>query len=52
MRTFIGTIRTDVEGSGVEFDFEVPDDSTQEQIEAEAKQAAFDFVHWHFDEVK
>lgn len=52
MRTFTGTIKTDVEGSEVEFDFEVPDDATQEQIEAEAKQAAFDFVQWSYDEVK
>lgn len=33
-------------------DIAVPDDATQEQIEAEAKEAAFDFVQWHFEEVK
>jgi hypothetical protein len=52
MRTFQGTIKTDVQGSEVEFEFEVPDDATQEQIDEEAKQAAFDCVQWHFDEVK
>jgi hypothetical protein len=52
MRQFKGTIKTDVQGSEVEFDFEVEDDATQEQIEEEAKQAAFEYVHWHFEEVK
>ena len=52
MRQFKGTIKTDVQGSEVEFDLEVEDDATQEQIEEEAKQAAFEYVHWHFEEVK
>ncbi|MHC8403504.1 hypothetical protein ACYZTX_29795 [Pseudomonas sp. MDT1-17] len=52
MRTFTGTIKTDVQGSEVEFEFEVEDDATQEQIDEEAKQAAFDCVQWSFDEVK
>ncbi|MBA1280277.1 DUF7167 family protein [Stutzerimonas stutzeri] len=52
MRQFKGTIKTDVQGSEVVFDFEVEDDATQEQIDEEAKQAAFEFVQWHFEEVK
>lgn len=52
MRTFTGTIKTDVDGSEVEFEFDVPDEATQEQIEEEAKQAAFDWVQWSYDEVK
>ncbi|MCJ2370009.1 MULTISPECIES: hypothetical protein [Pseudomonas] len=52
MRTFTGTIKTDVQGSEVEFEFEVEDDATQEQIDDEAKQAAFDCVQWHYNEVK
>lgn len=51
MRTFTGTIKTDVEGSEVEFEFEVEDGATPEQIEDEAKQAAFDCIQWSFDEV-
>lgn len=50
MRKFTGTIKTYVQGSEVEFEFEVPDDATQEQIEAEAREAAFDCVQWHFEE--
>ena len=52
MRTFTGTIKTDVQGSEVEFEFEVDDNATAEQIEAEAKQAAFEIVQWHYEEVK
>lgn len=52
MRTFKGTIKTDVEGSEVDFVFEVEDNATDAQIEEEAKQAAFEFVQWHYDEVK
>nr|WP_172691831.1 hypothetical protein [Pseudomonas aeruginosa] len=52
MRTFTGTIKTDVQGSEVEFEFEVDDNATAEQIEAEAKQAAFELVQWHYEEVK
>ncbi|NWD57148.1 hypothetical protein HX878_20670 [Pseudomonas veronii] len=52
MRAFTGSIKTDVQGSEVEFEFEVEDDATQEQIDDEAKQAAFDCVQWHYNEVK
>jgi len=52
MRQFKGTIKTDVQGSEVEFEFEVQDNATQEQIEEEAKQAAFEYVQWHFEEVR
>lgn len=52
MRTFIGTIKTDVQGSEVLFEFEVADDATQEQISEEAKQAALDWVEWFYEEVK
>lgn len=36
----------------MEFEFEVDDNATAEQIEAEAKQAAFELVQWHYEEVK
>lgn len=52
MRLFKGSIKTDVQGSEVEFEFEVEDDATQKHIEEEAKIAAFDCIQWHYDEVK
>ncbi|MDU8618749.1 hypothetical protein RYB67_09265 [Pseudomonas syringae] len=52
MRRFTGSIKTDVQGSEVEFEFEVEEGATQEQIDEEAKQAAFDCVQWHYSEVK
>ncbi|MFU6523818.1 hypothetical protein ACM79J_29760 [Pseudomonas aeruginosa] len=54
MRTFKGSIKTDVQGSDVEFEFEfeVEDNATQTEIEYEAKQAAFEHVDWNFEEVK
>jgi len=52
MRTFTGIIKTDAQGSEVEFEFEVEDNATQEEIEEEAKQAAFDCVQWSYNEVK
>lgn len=52
MRFYTGTIQTDVQGSAVEFEFEVADDATDEQIEEEAKQAAFDHIQWSYQEQK
>lgn len=52
MRTFKGKIATDNQGSECEFEFEVADNATQDQIEAEAREAAFDRVQWSFKEVK
>ncbi|AUZ62058.1 hypothetical protein PRJ_5500 (plasmid) [Pseudomonas sp. XWY-1] len=52
MRTFKGSIKTDVQGSDVEFEFEVEDNATQAEIESEAKQAAFEHVDWIYEEVK
>lgn len=51
MRTFKGIIKTNVQGSAVEFEFEVEDNATQEQIEEEAQQAAFDCIEWNYSEV-
>ncbi|WP_156341203.1 MULTISPECIES: hypothetical protein [Pseudomonas] len=50
MRTYKGSIKTDVQGSEVEF--EVEDNATQAEIEYEAKQAAFEHVEWNYAEVK
>lgn len=47
MRTFKGKIATDSQGSECEFEFEVADDATQAQIEAEAREAtAFCVPYW------
>ena len=52
MKFFKGEIATDSVGSGCEFEFEVEDDATQEEIDAEARQAAFDLVSWSYTEIK
>lgn len=52
MRKFKGKIKTDAQGSDCEFEFEVPDDATPELIEREAREAAFNFIEWHYKEVK
>ena len=52
MRTFTGVIRTDNVGSECEFEFEVEDDATPEQIEFEAWEAAFNHIEWSYSEVK
>lgn len=52
MRTFKGFIRTDAVGSECEFEFEVEDNATDDEVEQEAKQAAFDCVEWNYQEVK
>lgn len=51
-RKFKGYIQTDKVGSTCEFEFEVADDATEEQIEEVAREHAFDRVNWSFDEVK
>lgn len=35
-----------------EFEFELDDDATKEEIEEAAKDEAFGFIDWHFEEVK
>jgi hypothetical protein len=66
VRQFTGVIRTDKQGSDCEFEFEVEDDATAEQIDAEAQEAAsaliechyeareadFGRIEWHYTEVK
>ena len=52
MRKFKGSICTNAVGSECEFEFEVRDDATEEQIEEEAREAAFNWVNWEYDEIK
>jgi hypothetical protein len=51
MRQFKGYIKTDRATSACEFDFEMPEDATAEEIEAEARESAFNHIEWSFDEV-
>lgn len=50
MRQFTGVIRTDKIGSECEFEFEAEDDATEAQVDAEAREAAFNFIEWHYKE--
>ena len=52
MRKFKGTIETNVIGSACEFEFEVEDNATEDEIEEEAKETAFNFINWQYQEVK
>lgn len=52
MKLYKGTISTTQSQSGAEFQFEMEDDSTLEEIEEAAQDAAFSFVNWHFAEVE
>ncbi|SEU22323.1 hypothetical protein SAMN05443270_3470 [Lacrimispora sphenoides] len=51
MRRFVGTIRTDIDGSDCEFTFEVEDNATVKEIEEAGKEAAFGHMEWNYDEV-
>lgn len=52
MRKFKGIISTNIVGSECEFEFEVEDDATEEDIEMEARDAAFNWISWEYDEIK
>jgi len=51
MRKFKGSVSTNNIGSTCEFEFEVDDNATQEEIEEEARQSAFDCVEWNYTEI-
>lgn len=52
MKKYKGIISTNVNGSECEFEFEVPDNATEEEVEEEAKDAAFNWINWEYHEVK
>jgi hypothetical protein len=52
MKQYKGTIRTNKTGSDCEFEFEVEDGASMEEIEIAAQQAAFEMVEWHYVEAK
>jgi len=51
MRKFKGSIGTGMQGSRREFEFEVGDDATEDEIEETARELAYNFVDWGFVEV-
>lgn len=51
MRKFVGSIGTNKVGSEVSFEFEVPDDASDEEIEECAREAAFNCIDWYFTEI-
>lgn len=51
MRKFKGCISTDKVGSDCEFEFEMDDDATDDEIEAECREMALDHVEWWYEEV-
>lgn len=52
MRKFKGGISTNIVGSEREFDFEVEDDATQEEIDEAAQMAAFELIDWYYEEIE
>lgn len=50
MKTYVAYIATDYDGSRCEEEFEMPDDATPEEIEAEAKEIAFNMCEWGYYE--
>lgn len=50
MRKFVGKIGTNKVGSDCEFEFEVDDDATEDEIEDAAREAAFQNVEWNYEE--
>jgi hypothetical protein len=48
MKKVTGWIATNKIGSECEFEFEVEDDATDEEIEREARDSAFDLIDWSY----
>lgn len=51
MRYFMGTVSTDMEGSGSSFKFSVEDSATDEEVSDKGMQEALKHVSWFLDEV-
>lgn len=50
-RYFKGTISTDMIGSEVGFEFEASDNATEDEIDTLAKEEAFNWVNWYYEEI-
>jgi hypothetical protein len=49
VRKVTGFVRTNACGSECHFEFDVQDSATVDEIEEEAKAAAFDMVEWSYE---
>lgn len=49
MKKYRGCIRTDRQGSDCEFEFDMPDDATEDEVYETAKECAFDFIDWWYE---
>lgn len=51
MKTYKGSVSTNMVGSDCEFEFEAEDDATDEEIDELAREAMFNEIEWYYDEV-
>lgn len=49
-RKFTGSVSTNKVGSEDQFEFEVDDDATEEQIEEAGREAMFERIEWFYEE--
>ena len=52
MRKFRGGIKTNMAGSESQFDFEIEDSATKEEIEEAAQLVAFELIDWYYEEIE
>lgn len=51
MKKFKGSIRLNLVGCVREFEFEVDDDVSEEEIEQIAREHAFEHVDWNYEQI-
>lgn len=51
MRRFKGVVRTNVHGSDIDFEFEVEDDATEQEIADAAHEEAIQWIDIGWDEI-
>lgn len=51
IRKYTGFIKTDKEGSRCDFEFEIRADASIEEVENEAREAAFNHIEWSFNPI-
>lgn len=49
MREYIGKLKLGLQ-EGIEVEFEVPDNATDDEIESIAREAVFDQIDWWYEE--
>lgn len=48
MKTYVGSVNTGLQGSDKEFEFEVDDNASEDEIEAAAREAMFECIEWGY----